>query len=263
MRNIFTKIADLARAVAGKPPMPPKTAAIVLAAGASTRMGGDTPKQLIEVCDKPIVIHSLLAFEKSDYISDIILVVPEGYERDYRVLAKSYGISKISNVVAGGETRNKSAAKGFNKLGADVKYVAIHDAARCLVTPEIIDRVCMAAVKYKAASAATRCTDTVKVSGKNKFIDRTEDRNHVWLAQTPQVFLCDLYRAASYIASEASLDPTDDNSLIENINHNVRLVECGKYNMKITTPEDLTVAEAILNERKTSPSPLPDDEDEI
>ena len=262
MSNIFTKIADLARAVAGKPPMPQKTAAIVLAAGYSTRMGGDTPKQLMEICEKPVVIHSLLAFEKADYISEIILVVPEGCERDYRILAKSYGISKISSIVSGGETRNKSAAKGFAKVKADVKYVAIHDAARALVTPEIIDRVCMAAVKYKAATAATRCTDTVKVSGKNKFIDHTEDRNHVWLAQTPQVFLCDLYRAASYIASEAHLDPTDDNSLIENINHAVRLVECGKYNMKITTPDDLIVAEAILNERKISPATLPDDEDE-
>ena len=109
MSNIFTKIADLARAVAGKPPLPQKTAAIVLAAGASSRMGGEIPKQLMEICEKPVVIHSLLAFEKADYISEIILVVPEGCERDYRVLAKSYGISKISSIVSGGETRNKSA----------------------------------------------------------------------------------------------------------------------------------------------------------
>ena len=263
MSNIFTKIADLARAVAGKPPLPQKTAAIVLAAGASSRMGGEVPKQLMEICDKPVMIHSLLAFEKSDFISDIILVTPEGCEREYRMLAKAYGIGKLSAVVAGGDTRTKSAANGFKKLGADVKYVAIHDAARCLVTPEIIDRVCLAAVKYNAATAATRSTDTIKVSGKNKFVDHTEDRNHVWLAQTPQVFLCDLYRAASYIAEGACLNPTDDNALIENVNHKVRLVECGKYNMKITTPEDLVVAEAILKARETTPATLPDDEDEI
>ena len=92
MSNIFTKIADLARAVAGKPPMPPKTAAIVLAAGSSTRMGGETPKQLMEIYGKPVMIHSLLAFEKADYISEIILVTPKGDEGDYRALAKEYGI---------------------------------------------------------------------------------------------------------------------------------------------------------------------------
>ena len=263
MSNIFVKIADLVKAVTGKPTKPPKTAAIILAAGSSTRMGGEIPKQLIELMDKPVMIHSLLAFEKSDYISDIILVTPAGDESDYRALAKAYGIRKISAVVSGGETRNKSAAKGFKKVAPDVKYVAIHDAARCLVTPEIIDRVCASAIKFGAATAATRCTDTVKVSGKNKFVERTEDRNHVWLAQTPQVFLCDLYRAASYIAAESSLDPTDDNALIENVRHNVRLVECGKYNMKITTPEDLIVAGAILQAREKSiSSPLPEDNDE-
>ena len=262
MSNIFTKIADLARAVAGKPPIPPKTAAIVLAAGASSRMGGEIPKQLMEICDKPVMIHSLLAFEKADFISEIILVVPEGCEREYRIIAKSYGISKLSAVVAGGDTRTKSAANGFSKVGSDVKFVAIHDAARCLVTHEIIDRVCLSAVKYNAATAATRSTDTVKVSGKHKFVDHTEDRNHVWLAQTPQVFHCDLYRAASYIAAESCLSPTDDNALIENVNHKVRLVECGRYNIKITTPEDLMVAEAILKARQTNPPTLPDGEDE-
>ena len=262
MSNIFTKIADLARAVSGKPPMPPKTAAIILAAGASTRMGGEIPKQLLEINGKPVMIQSLLAFEMSDFISEIVLVVPDGCERAYRTIAKSYGISKLSAVVAGGDTRTKSAANGFKKLGADVKFVAIHDAARCLVTPEIIDRVCMAAVKYNAATAATRSTDTIKISGKNKFVDHTEDRNHVWLAQTPQVFLCDLYRAASYIAEGSHLCTTDDNALIENVNHKVRLVECGKYNMKITTPEDLIVAEALLKAREITPPTLPFDEDE-
>lgn len=262
MSNIFTKIADLARAITGQPTKPPKTAAIILAAGSSTRMDSDTPKQLIKLLDKPVMIHSLLAFEKSEYISDIILVTPDGCERDYRALAKSYGISKISAVISGGETRAKSAFKGFKKVSSDVKFVAIHDAARCLVTPEIIDRVCASAIKYNAATAATRCTDTVKISGKNKFVDHTENRDHVWLAQTPQVFNCDLYRAASYIAAEASLSPTDDNFLIENVNHKVKLVECGKYNIKITTPEDLIIAGAILNARQTFPSSLPEDTDE-
>lgn len=249
MSNIASKIADLLRAITGKTKKPPKTAAIILAAGSSVRMGGDIPKQLIEIEGLPVVIHSLLAFERSDYISKIILVVPEGDESYYKSLAKANGIKKLSAVTAGGATRHQSSTLGFKKIDDDIKFVAFHDAARCLVTTEIIDRVCAAAIKYNAATAATRSTDTVKISGKNKFIDHTEERHHVWLAQTPQIFHADLYRAASYIAESSHIQPTDDNSLIENVNHKVRLVECGRLNIKITTPDDLIVASAVLRSR--------------
>ena len=256
------KVTDLIRSVLGKSKNT-DTAAIVLAAGRSTRMGSDTPKQLIEINGVPVLIHSLRAFENSRYIRKIVLVVPSGEESVYRALCKAHGIKKLSDVVAGGETRNASAANGFKKIGADIPYVAIHDAARCLVTAELIDRVCTAAVRYNAATAATRSVDTVKISGKNKFIDHTEARNHVWLAQTPQVFLSDLYRAASYIADQSSFIPTDDNMLIENVKHKVRLVECGKFNIKITTPNDLILAKAILDARTAGEEEdLPEDSQE-
>lgn len=263
MGTFMSKIADLLRAITGKSKKPPKTAAIILAAGSSVRMGGDIPKQLIEIEGLPVVVHSLLAFERASSISEIVLVVPDGDESYYKSLAKNNGIKKLSAVVAGGMTRHQSSTLGFKKVGDDMKFVAIHDAARCLVTPEIIDRVCAAAIKYNAATAATRSTDTVKISGKNKFIDHTEERHHVWLAQTPQVFHADLYRAASYIAETSHIQPTDDNSLIENVNHKVRLVECGKLNIKLTTPDDLLVATAVLKARAESGNePLPEDEDE-
>lgn len=263
MSNLATKIADLLRALTGKSKKPPKTAAIILAAGSSVRMGGDTPKQLIEIEGLPVVVHSLLAFEQSSFISKIILVVPDGDESYYKSLAKAHGIKKLSAVTAGGATRHMSAQRGFKKVDDDIKFVAIHDAARCLITPEMIDRVCAAAVRYNAATAATRSVDTVKISGKNKFIERTEERHHVWLAQTPQVFNADLYRAASYLAESSHIQPTDDNSLIENVHHKVRLVECGRMNMKITTPDDLTVASAILRSRaENGNEPLPEDEEE-
>ena len=263
MSNTATKIADLLRAVTGKPKKYPKTAAIILAAGSSVRMGGDIPKQLIEVEGLPVVIHTLLAFEESKYVSNTVLVVPEGDEDHYRSLAIRHGIKKLTAITVGSDTRHKSAQKGFKLVEDDVKYVAIHDAARCLVTPEIIDRVCAAAVKYNAATAATRAVDTVKISGKNKFVDHTEDRNHVWLAQTPQVFDTDLYRAATYLAESSHIQPTDDNSLIENVKHKVRLVECGRLNVKITTPDDLTVASAVIRSRaKNGYEPLPEDTEE-
>ena len=249
MSCIVKKITGLFRAVLGRSTDAPKTAAIILAAGSSTRMDSEIPKQLIEINDMPIMIRSMLAFEESESISEIILVAPEEYVSYYRSLVRSYKIKKLVAVTAGGTTRNESAANGFKRVSTDVKFVAIHDAARCLVTPEIIDRVCASAYKYNAATAATRSTDSVKISGKSKFIDRSESRVKVWLAQTPQVFNADLYRAASFLAKESNLSPTDDNGLIENVNHKVRLVECGKYNLKITTPDDLIVAKAILDAR--------------
>ena len=263
MSGVVSKVVDLVRAVLGKTQDSPKTVAIVLAAGSSTRMDSTIPKQLLEINDVPIMIRSLLAFEESESISEIVLVAPEEYVSYYRSLVRSYKIKKLAAVTAGGATRNESAANGFDRVSPDAKFVAIHDAARCLVTPEIIDRVCKAAYKYNAATAATRAIDTIKVSGKNKFIERTENRTHVWLAQTPQVFNADLYRAASYLAAESKLSPTDDNALIENVHHKVRLVECGRYNLKVTTPDDLIIAKAILDAREAGEiPPLPDDNDE-
>jgi 2-C-methyl-D-erythritol 4-phosphate cytidylyltransferase len=169
MSGIVSKITDLVRAVLGKSTSSPKTAAIVLAAGSSTRMDSDIPKQLIEINDIPIMIRSLLAFEGSESISEIVLVAPEEYVSYYRSLARTYKIKKLSAVTAGGTSRNESASAGFKRVSSDAKFVAIHDAARCLVTPEIIDRVCRSAYRYNAATAATRAIDTVKVSGKNKL----------------------------------------------------------------------------------------------
>ena len=234
------------------------TSAVILAAGNGTRFGGKVKKQFVEVLGVPCVVRTVQAFEDCPLIDEIILV---GDPQALSEIFSAYSFKKIAKIISGGETRQDSALRGFDCVSDKSRYVAIHDAARCLVTPEIIDRVCAAAVKYSAATAATRCTDTVKISGKNKFVDHTENRDHVWLAQTPQVFLCDLYRAASYIAEESHIDPTDDNALIENVNHKVRLVECGKYNMKITTPEDLVVACSIFKAREAFPPTLPEDKD--
>ena len=130
------------------------------------------------------------------------------------------------------------------------KYVAISDGARCLVTPTIINSVCRSAYKYRAATAAHRSTDTVKIADKKGFIDSTADRDIVWLAQTPQVFKTKLYRAAAYTALKKGFKATDDNSLVENVGHAVRLVECGAQNIKITTREDVAIAEGILLDRQ-------------
>ena len=135
-------------------------------------------------------------------------------------------------------------------IGHHVKYVAIHDGARCLVTTDMIKRVLRAAYKHRAASAATTVTDTVKLANKRGFIEKTIDRRYVYLAQTPQVFHVDLYHAA--LALGKTTLATDDNQLMEDLGVAVKLVNCGPENMKITTPEDIGRAKDILARRKQS-----------
>ena len=139
---------------------------------------------------------------------------------------------------------------GLDAVDGHAKFVAISDGARCLITEDQITAVCRAAYKYKAATAAHRSTDTVKIADSKGFIDHTADRDTVWLAQTPQVFKTKLYRSAAYTALKKGIQATDDNALVENIKCPIRLVECGAQNLKITTREDLPLAEAILKERK-------------
>ena len=129
--------------------------------------------------------------------------------------------------------------------------MAIHDGARCLITPELIEKVCREAYRYKAAIAATAVRDTVKISDSKGFIAETTDRNFVWLAQTPQVISVPLYTAAAYSAREEGFEATDDAMLVEKIKNPVKLVECGRENIKITTPDDIKMAEYILKNRQT------------
>ena len=118
------------------------------------------------------------------------------------------------------------------------------------VLEDQITSVCRAAYKYKAATAAHRATDTIKIADSKGFIESTPDRSTVWLAQTPQVFKTKLYRAAAYTAFTKGVEATDDNSLVEYVKHPVRLIECGSHNIKVTTREDICLAEAILRDRK-------------
>ena len=172
----------------------------------------------------------------------------------YEGLCKSYGIKKVSAVVAGGNTRQESVLNGLRAVNDKSKYVAIADGARCLITPEQITSVCYAAYKYGAATAAHKSTDTVKIADSKGFIDNTIDRNTVWLAQTPQVFKTKLYRAAAYTALKKDFEATDDNMLVEYAKHPVRLVECGAENIKVTTVDDMIIAKAVLESRMNVPS---------
>ena len=244
------KVAGILRAISGSDHPKNFTSAIIAAAGFSERFGGEKTKQTTLLCDEPVLLHTLKAYLEADCIHEIIIVARRNEIAEWEDLRLRYGLTKPIKIVAGGHTRQASVMNGLDAVHEKSKYVAIADAARCLITADDITAVCRAAYKYKAATAAHRSTDTVKLADAKGFIDRTLDRNTVWLAQTPQVFKTKLYRAAAYTAFKKGFEGTDDNSLVEAIGHPIRLVECGAQNIKITVQEDLAVAEAILNERK-------------
>jgi len=244
------KIVGALRAVSGSPHPKNFTSAIIAAAGLSERFGGSVTKQMTPLCGLPVLVHTLLAYEHAEHIHEIVIVARPDEIPFWDKACKDHSITKVSRIVAGGASRQESVRKGLEAINEKAKFVAIADGARCLILPEQISDVCKAAYKYKAATAAHRSTDTVKIADKNGFIDKTADRNTVWLAQTPQVFRVKLYRAAAYTALKEGFEGTDDNSLVEHIGHAIRLVECGSQNIKLTNQEDMAIAEGILHKRE-------------
>lgn len=243
------KIAEVLRAVIGKTEKKYYTSAVILAAGSSTRMGGNSTKQFIGLNGIPVVAHTILAFEKSSLIDEIIVVAKEDEVEKYSDFADCYGITKPFKVIAGGDTRQASARCGVDAVNDKSKFIAIHDAARCLVTDDMIYKACHGAYLHGAAILAVKAVDTVKVGDKNAFIEDTPDRSMTWQAQTPQVFKVNAFRAATYIARDEGFEGTDDASLLEHIRIPVKLVQGSKENIKVTEPVDLYFAEAILKAR--------------
>ena len=223
-------------------------AAVILAAGSGTRFGG--AKQLETVAGLPVVIRSLRAFASSPLVDEIVLVVSPGCCSSYEALCAKHGIEKLKCVVEGGGCRMDSAIRGMEAISDSVKYIAVHDAARCLVTLEMIADVFAAAYMSGAAIAATHARDTLKAADQKDTVTETVPRENIWCAATPQIFEANLYRAAAYVAQRDALDVTDDASMVEHIGRGISLVDTGSSNIKITYPEDIAIAEAILRFRK-------------
>ena len=243
------KLVSTIRAITGAPDPKNFTSAIIAVAGLSERFGGEVTKQRTDIMGAPVLLHTLLAYEQTDCIHEIIIVARKEEIPFWQELCKKYSVTKLSKIVIGGKSRQESVRKGLDAVSKKSKFVAIADGARCLTEPEQIKTVCRTAYKYGAATAAHRSTDTVKIADSKGFIEKTQDRSTVWLAQTPQVFKTTLYRAAAYVALKEEYEGTDDNSLVEFIGHPIKLVECGAQNIKITTKEDIAVAEGILKHR--------------
>jgi len=224
--------------------MTKKVGAVILAAGTGSRMNSSIPKQYMLLGADTVLRRSIKAFLHSDCISSITVVVRCGETDAVRdSIADLTG--KPMTVVEGGPTRSSSALIGVNSTPDDTDFVAIHDAARCLVDGKMIRDVVLAAIEHGAATAGTFCTDTVKLTS-DGYIEKTLDRTKLFMAQTPQVFGKRLYlSAASRIPHDASF--TDDNMIMEYAGYRVYCVETGKTNIKITTPDDFLYADYILN----------------
>lgn len=225
--------------------------AIVLFAGKGNRMNSDIPKQYLQLEGKPVLAYSLEAFEKSR-VDNIILVTGEA-DVDFckTEIVEKYGLKKVKAIVTGGKERYHSVFAGLKAAG-NTDYVLIHDGARPLLTEDIISRMLEAVRKTKACVAGMHVKDTIKITNEQNEVQSTPDRRNVWMVQTPQAFSYSLiYRAYEKLMEEEDDTVTDDAMVVEKMCHAaVTLVEGSYTNLKITTPEDMILASAILKSRE-------------
>lgn len=218
---------------------------IVVAAGSSTRMNG-TNKQLAMLGGIPVIVRTLLAFENSADISNIILVVKDSDLFEIQCLTQRYMITKLTDIVCGGKSRQESVLKGFSRLKSDDTKVLIHDGARPFVNEKIIKSVVSGLDKFSAVTCAVKVKDTIKQIDGNGKVVKTLARDSLVSVQTPQGV-----RVAQYLKAIENLDVstfTDDTSIMEYSGNQVLTVEGSYKNIKITTKEDLKLAESFLEE---------------
>lgn len=200
---------------------------------------------------KPVIVHTLTAFENSQVIDEIIIVSKTEEIFEISELVKEYGFKKVSKVIRGGDRRQDSVLAGLMELSSSSELAAIHDGARPLVTEKVIAAAINAALEHNAAAPAVPVKDTVKVV-KQGIIQSTPTRSELYAVQTPQVFKTDIIKAALTDANNAKVELTDDCMAIERLGLTVKITEGDYENIKITTPTDLVIAEAIIRERGVS-----------
>ena len=221
--------------------------AIIVAAGSSQRMGFDKLFALLN--DKPVVAHTLSAFETAECVDEIIVVGRSDRVAELKELVRQSEFRKVVHVIAGGEQRQDSVRRGLELVGPAAEYVAVHDAARPLITGEQIARVLSAAREHGAAALAEPVTDTLKRGDEKGLVTGGVPRDGLFAMQTPQIFERELIRAAYKTVAEKKLTVTDEVSAVEHHGGKVVLVSNDDWNVKITYPRDLLLAQSALSRR--------------
>jgi 2-C-methyl-D-erythritol 4-phosphate cytidylyltransferase len=226
-----------------------KVVALIPAAGMGKRMGAEINKQYLLLSGKPILAHTIAVFEAASFVDEIYVITPD-QEIPYcrEEVVERFGFTKVRAVVAGGKERQHSVFNGLQAVvePLDDDVVLIHDGVRPFVTPEILRHAVDSAVAHDGALVAVPVKDTVKVVSAG-VITETPPRENIWLAQTPQAFRYGIIRAAHEAAAAEGFLGTDDACLVERLGLSVRVVVGDYRNIKITTPEDLLLAEAFIN----------------
>jgi 2-C-methyl-D-erythritol 4-phosphate cytidylyltransferase len=224
--------------------------AIIVAAGSSQRMGFD--KLLALLGDKPVLAHTLDAFERTSCVRDVVLVTRAERLEEMQELVRQNKFAKTFQVIAGGVHRQDSVRAGLERLSAETSYVAVHDAARPLVRPEQIEQVFALARQHGAAALAERITDTIKRVDADLFVTGGVSRDGLYAMQTPQIFSRELILSAYAGVAAQGLSITDEVSAVEQLGAKVLLVPNDDFNVKITYPRDLLLAQSVLIRRSSS-----------
>jgi 2-C-methyl-D-erythritol 4-phosphate cytidylyltransferase len=226
--------------------------AIIPAAGKGLRLQSEIPKPYLALGkDKPLLAYTLEVFENCPDIDKVYVVVAqEQISRCEQEVIQRYRLRKVERLIVGGKLRQASVYNGLQALTEDTELVLVHDGARPLVSAQLISRCILKARKWGAAIAALPVFDTIKQVTPEGCIEQTISRDRLWAAQTPQVFTCRLLKQAFSKAIQDGFWGTDEASLVERLGHNIKIVKGEVYNIKITAPEDVFFAEAVLSIRK-------------
>lgn len=227
-----------------------KVTALIPAAGIGKRMGKRIAKQFLPLGGKPLLAHALLAFQHAPEIDEIIPILsPEDMEHGLRDVIEAFHIAKVRTVVAGGRERQDSVSNGLAKLDGGTDVVIVHDGVRPFVSAEMIRNCVELASQGHCVSVGVPVKDTIKEVDSCGMVKRTLDRSLLWAIQTPQAFPCAILKSAHRESGSGKHFGTDDASLVERAGHPVRVIPGSYDNIKITTPEDLLLAEEILKAR--------------
>lgn len=222
--------------------------AIIVAAGKGQRMGGDIPKQFLKLAGKPIIAHTLKQFDSMESIDDIVLVIDSNYaEYMQRHILDIYEFKKTISLVEGSDTRQKSVYNGLKSLPRDTDIAIIHDGVRPFIQRELIEMSIHEAIDCGGAVVGVPVKDTIKRVDGDGFIRATLDRKMLWAVQTPQTFKYDIIIDAHRQAMEDGFVGTDDSMLVERLGISVKMLMGSYSNIKITTKEDIILANALIN----------------